>query len=125
MKQFFLFVLFTTFISGCLTIDLPENYQVPPQTNGGQDSTFVIGGNPQSDVPDSYEIDIIGSVPKSTLKGWFSTGKRPTQQQFHTWMDSYIHKLDDELTEVDIVGLTDTLQAINLDFSQIRPLLPP
>ena len=52
------------------------------------------------------------TVPKSTLKGWFMTGKRPTQQQFHNWMDSYIHKTDDSIMQVDVVGLVDTLAAL-------------
>lgn len=33
---------------------------------------------------------------KSKLKGWFSTGKYPTQEQFWDWMDSFIHR-DDQL----------------------------
>lgn len=27
-----------------------------------------------------------------TLKGWFKTGDKPTQDQFYAWMDSYWHK---------------------------------
>lgn len=30
--------------------------------------------------------------PINTLKAWFLTALKPTQQQFHDWMDSYWHK---------------------------------
>lgn len=29
---------------------------------------------------------------KNTIKNWFLTGLKPTQEQFHAWIDSYWHK---------------------------------
>ena len=28
----------------------------------------------------------------NTIKQWFKTGSKPTQEQFWSWMDSYLHK---------------------------------
>lgn len=38
-----------------------------------------------------------------TLKRWFSLGKKPTQEQFWDWIDSYVHK--DEDTSYILKGL--------------------
>ena len=35
--------------------------------------------------------------PKSILRNQFLTGKRPKQQDFHDWLDSYYHKTDDPI----------------------------
>lgn len=32
------------------------------------------------------------STPKNTLKQWFSNGKKPDEQQFWAWLESYWHK---------------------------------
>lgn len=46
---------------------------------------------------------------KETLKNWFKTNLKPTQEQFWAWMDSYHHK--DEMIPIDAVdgleGLLD------------------
>ncbi len=41
-------------------------------------------------------------MDKTTLKAWFTRGKKPTAAQFAAWMDSYWHK--DEQLPVDAVG---------------------
>ena len=44
----------------------------------------------------------------NTIKQWFKTGSKPTQEQFWSWMDSYLHK--DELIPQDkIQNLSTTL----------------
>jgi hypothetical protein len=35
---------------------------------------------------------------KQILKSYFSAGRKPEQEHFHEWMDSYIHKTEDGLT---------------------------
>lgn len=35
---------------------------------------------------------------KSILKNYFSSGKKPAEQHFHEWIDSYVHKTEDGLT---------------------------
>ena len=44
----------------------------------------------------------------STLKNWFKTGLKPTQEQFWNWMDSFWHK-DENIPQEKIEGLPDTL----------------
>lgn len=44
---------------------------------------------------------------KNTLKNWFKTGLKPTQAQFHAWIDSFYHK--DE--KIPITAIND-IQAI-------------
>lgn len=46
-------------------------------------------------------------MDKTTLKAWFTRGKKPTAAQFAAWMDSYWHK-DEPLPTTAIDGL-DTL----------------
>lgn len=43
-----------------------------------------------------------------TIKNWFLTGKKPTQQQFHAVFDSFRHK-DDQIPMADVYGLNDAL----------------
>lgn len=47
---------------------------------------------------------------KNTLKNWFLTGLKPTQAQFHAWMDSYWHK-DEPIPQSKVQNLTNTLNA--------------
>lgn len=42
------------------------------------------------------------------LKGWFSTGKKPLQNQFWDWLDSFWHR-DDSIPIASITGLQDAL----------------
>lgn len=44
---------------------------------------------------------------RSTLKNWFKTGLKPTQDQFWDWMDSFWHK-----TETIAVSVIDGLQGL-------------
>jgi hypothetical protein len=43
---------------------------------------------------------------KETIKGWFTTGSKPTQEQFWAWMDSYWHK-DENIPASKIEGLNN------------------
>ena len=47
-------------------------------------------------------------MDKTTLKAWFTRGKKPTAAQFAAWMDSYWHK-DEPLPTTAIDGLDDLL----------------
>ena len=51
------------------------------------------------------------TTPISDLKNWFSRGKKPTQEQFHQWIESFRH-LDDPLDIEDTAGLIDSLASI-------------
>lgn len=44
------------------------------------------------------------------LKAWFVTGAKPTQQQFHDWLDSFVHATQG-ITMDDVEGLIDALRA--------------
>lgn len=44
----------------------------------------------------------------NALKQWFLTGKFPTQQQFHDWLDSFWHK-DDEIPIDKVTNLATIL----------------
>ena len=46
----------------------------------------------------------------NTIKNWFKTGLKPTQDQFWNWMDSYWHK-DEEIPQDKIKGLSESLEA--------------
>lgn len=46
----------------------------------------------------------------NTIKNWFKTGLKPTQDQFWSWMDSYWHK-DEEIPQDKIKGLSESLEA--------------
>lgn len=50
-------------------------------------------------------------TPKSTLKGWFITGAKPTQEQFWNWMDSYWHK-DETIPVSNVSGLPDFMSYV-------------
>lgn len=47
---------------------------------------------------------------KEKIKSWFTTGSKPTQYQFWTWMDSYWHK-DETIPQANIEGLDKSLEA--------------
>lgn len=49
--------------------------------------------------------------PINTLKSWFLTALKPTQQQFHDWLDSYWHK-SETITTDKIDGLDAVLNTI-------------
>lgn len=63
--------------------------------------------------------------PLNTIKGWFETGDKPTQNQFWDWLDSFRHK-SDAIPMADVSGLdvalsgfasqgsVDALKAISL-----------
>jgi len=54
----------------------------------------------------------------NTLKSWFETGDKPTQEQFWAWMDSYWHK-GDSIPIQSVVGLNDLI-AGKADSSQLQ-----
>lgn len=45
---------------------------------------------------------------RTTLKSWFETGDKPTQQQFWDWIDSFFH-LTDPIAQSSVTGLTAAL----------------
>ena len=46
----------------------------------------------------------------NTIKQWFKTGSKPTQDQFWNWMDSYWHK-DELISQNKIQDLNTTLSS--------------
>ena len=48
------------------------------------------------------------ATDKNTLKSWFKTGLKPTQEQFWAWQESYWHKGENIPTE-KILGLSEVL----------------
>lgn len=46
----------------------------------------------------------------NTIKQWFKTGSKPTQEQFWSWMDSYLHK-DEIIPQENIQNLNTTLSS--------------
>jgi hypothetical protein len=42
---------------------------------------------------------------RNKLKSWFQTGDYPTQDQFWDWLDSFVHKSEDQLDIDSIAGL--------------------
>ena len=44
----------------------------------------------------------------NTIKNWFKTGLKPTQDQFWNWMDSFWHK-DELIPQKNIQDLSTTL----------------
>lgn len=46
----------------------------------------------------------------NTIKQWFKTGSKPTQEQFWSWMDSYLHK-DEMISQDKIQNLSTTLSS--------------
>ncbi len=63
------------------------------------------------------------STDKSILKGWFSTGLKPGQDQFWAWMDSYYHKKDlVPMTAVDGLenALTKKAEASSLQYFAVK-----
>lgn len=57
----------------------------------------------------------------NTLKQWFETADKPTQQQFWDWLDSFKHK-DDVVAIADVIGLTTAL-AGKADQSALNAIL--
>ncbi len=47
-------------------------------------------------------------VNLNTLKKWFQTGSKPTQEHFWAWMDSYWHK-DESIPQESVDGLQESL----------------
>lgn len=48
---------------------------------------------------------------RNKLKGWFQTGDYPTQDQFWDWLDSFVHKSEDQLEIDSIAGLRSLVDA--------------
>lgn len=48
-------------------------------------------------------------VDKNRLKEWFSNGKKPSQEHFWQWQDSYWHK-EEKLSQDSIQDLSEHLQ---------------
>ena len=53
----------------------------------------------------------------NTIKNWFKTGLKPTQDQFWNWMDSYWHK--DELIPQDKIQDLETMLSGKADADQL------
>ena len=45
---------------------------------------------------------------RETIKSWFRTRMKPTQEQFAAWLDSFVHK-EDLIQMAKVDGLTDAL----------------
>lgn len=56
----------------------------------------------------------------SLLKSWFSSRKKPTQSQYHDWLDSFIHK-DDGVAIENVSGLQAALD-LKTDILQLPSL---
>ncbi len=48
---------------------------------------------------------------KDIIKGWFKNKKKPTQEQFWAWIDSFWHK-EEEIPIDKINGLTELLNSV-------------
>ncbi len=46
---------------------------------------------------------------RNKLKSWFVTGAYPVQNQFWDWLDSYIHKSEDQISIDNVASLRDIL----------------
>lgn len=46
---------------------------------------------------------------RNKLKSWFVTGAYPVQNQFWDWLDSYIHKSEDQISIENVASLRDIL----------------
>jgi hypothetical protein len=46
---------------------------------------------------------------RNKLKSWFITGAYPVQNQFWDWLDSYIHKSEDQISIDNVASLRDIL----------------
>jgi len=55
---------------------------------------------------------------RNTLKGWFLTGKYPTQSQFADWIDSFWHKSEDSIPQAKIESLAESL-ALKADLEYV------
>ncbi|MGQ0738645.1 MAG: hypothetical protein ACT4OJ_06255 [Bacteroidota bacterium] len=51
--------------------------------------------------------------PINTLKSWFETADKPTQNQFWDWMDSFFHK-NEMIPQASITDLVNTLNSLVL-----------
>lgn len=51
---------------------------------------------------------------RSIIKGWFETGKKPTQGQFADWIDSFWHQ-QDTIPQSSVTGLEDALNGFATD----------
>ncbi|MFK7113381.1 hypothetical protein V3468_02890 [Flavobacterium oreochromis] len=58
-----------------------------------------------------------------TIKEWFKTGSKPTQEQFWAWMDSFWHK-SEKIPIHLIEGIDQVYQTIN-QISQQNPRIVP
>lgn len=52
----------------------------------------------------------MAKVSLNTIKNWFLTGLKPTQQQFWNTWDSFFHK-DDEIPQASIENLQESFDA--------------
>ncbi|EKB58422.1 hypothetical protein HMPREF9700_01874 [Bergeyella zoohelcum CCUG 30536] len=48
-------------------------------------------------------------INKETIKGWFTTGSKPTEKQFWAWMDSFFHK-EDKIPMESVEGMSKALE---------------
>jgi hypothetical protein len=58
---------------------------------------------------------------REVLRGWFSTGKYPTQTQFSDFFDSFFHKSEDEIGMDKITGLQAALNSKQPVTGQTNP----
>lgn len=48
-------------------------------------------------------------INKETIKGWFTTGSKPTEKQFWGWMDSFFHK-EEKIPMESVEGMSKALE---------------
>lgn len=66
---------------------------------------------------------------RNNLKSWFQTGKYPTQDQFWDWIDSFVHKSEDQLNIDSIAGLRSLvdnkadLEAYLILYQQVQEMI--
>lgn len=51
------------------------------------------------------------ATARQIIKQWFSNFKKPTQEQFWAWIDSFVHK-DDKIPMQQVEGLETALQSV-------------
>ncbi len=61
------------------------------------------------------------ATAKNIIKGWFKNKKKPKQEHFWAWLDSYFHK-EEKIPIESVKGLLDLLQSVATS-SQINAIL--
>lgn len=58
---------------------------------------------------------------RNILKGWFSTGKYPTETQFSDFFDSYVHQSEDTIEINAVNGLQEALDSKAANEDVVNP----